>query len=115
MLFIAYAFKGQVHVFAGRVKIVSHSSCRTSAKLEYFCPLILADGSPNPEVKKPRVKKQCAVCKSKENLVSSGSALACIACRNFYWKVKKFIGVKQFVCTTGKGKYKMYIGLLKQK
>ena len=31
MFFIAYAFKGQVHVFAGRVKIVSHSSCRTSA------------------------------------------------------------------------------------
>ena len=26
MFFIAYAFKGQVHVFAGRVKIVSHSS-----------------------------------------------------------------------------------------
>ena len=38
-LFIAYAFKGQVHVFAGRVKIVSHSSCRTSAILKYFCPL----------------------------------------------------------------------------
>ena len=66
---------------------------------------ILADGSPNPEVKKPRVKKQCAVCRSRENLVSSGSALACIACRNFYWKVKKFIGVKQFVCSTGKGKH----------
>ena len=26
-------------VFAGRVKIVSHSSCRTSAILKYFCPL----------------------------------------------------------------------------
>ena len=39
MFFIAYAFKGQVHVFAGRVKIVSHSSCRTSAILKYFCPL----------------------------------------------------------------------------
>ena len=39
MFFIAYAFKGQVHVFAGRVKIVSHMSCRTSAILEYFCPL----------------------------------------------------------------------------
>ena len=34
MLFIAYAFEGQVHVFAGRVKIVSHSSCRTSAILK---------------------------------------------------------------------------------
>ena len=40
MFFIAYAFKGQVHVFAGRVKIVSHSSCRTSAVFRYFCALI---------------------------------------------------------------------------
>ena len=40
MFFIAYAFKGQVNVFAGWVKIVSHSSCRTSAILKYFCPLI---------------------------------------------------------------------------
>ena len=39
MLFIAYTFKGQVHVFAGRVKIVSHTSCRTSTILKYFCPL----------------------------------------------------------------------------
>ena len=39
MFFIAYAFKGQVHVFAGRVKTVIHSSCRTSAILKYFCPL----------------------------------------------------------------------------
>ena len=38
--FIAYTFKGQVHVFAGRVKIVSHSSCRSSALLKYFCPLL---------------------------------------------------------------------------
>ena len=30
---------GQVHVFAGRVKIVSHLSCKTSATLKYFCPL----------------------------------------------------------------------------
>ena len=35
MIFIAYAFKGQVQVFAGPVKIVSHSSCRTSAILKY--------------------------------------------------------------------------------
>ena len=41
MFFIAYAFKGQVHVFAGRVKIVSHLSCRTSAILKYFCPLLI--------------------------------------------------------------------------
>ena len=40
MFFIAYAFKGRVHVFAGRVKVVSHSSCRTSAIFEYFCPLM---------------------------------------------------------------------------
>ena len=34
------AFKGQVHVFAGRVKIVSHLSCKTSGILKYFCPLL---------------------------------------------------------------------------
>ena len=39
MFFIAYTFKGQVHMFAGRVKIVSHSSARTTAILKYFCPL----------------------------------------------------------------------------
>ena len=39
MFFIVYAVKGQVYVFAGRVKIVSHLSCRTSAILKYFCPL----------------------------------------------------------------------------
>ena len=39
MFSIACAFKGHVHVFAGRVKIVSLSSCRTSAILKYFCPL----------------------------------------------------------------------------
>ena len=38
MFFIAY--KGQVCVFAGWVEIVSHSSCRTSAILKYFCPLV---------------------------------------------------------------------------
>ena len=26
---------------AGRVRIVSHSSCRTSAILKYFCPLLV--------------------------------------------------------------------------
>ena len=41
MFFIAYAFKVQVHVFAGQVKILSHSSCRTSAILKYFCPFIV--------------------------------------------------------------------------
>ena len=40
LFFIAYTFKGQVHVFAGRVKTVSHSSCRTSAILKYSCPLM---------------------------------------------------------------------------
>ena len=40
MFFIAYyPFKGQVHVFAGQVKIVSLLSCRTNAILKYFCPL----------------------------------------------------------------------------
>ena len=39
MFFIAYTFKGHVHVFAGRVKFASHSSCRTSAIFKYFCPL----------------------------------------------------------------------------
>ena len=37
MFFIAYDFKGQVHVFAGRVKIVSYLSCRTSTILKLFC------------------------------------------------------------------------------
>ena len=39
MFFIAYVFKGQVLVIAGRVKIVSHSPFRTFAIFEYFCPL----------------------------------------------------------------------------
>ena len=39
MFCIAYTFKAQVHVLAGQVKTVSHSSCRTSAILKYFCPL----------------------------------------------------------------------------
>ena len=38
MFFIAYAFKGHVHAFAGRVKVVSHLSCRTSAIFKYFVP-----------------------------------------------------------------------------
>ena len=41
MFFIAYTFKGQVYVFVGWVKIVSHLSCRTSTILKYFCPLII--------------------------------------------------------------------------
>ena len=39
MFFIVYAFRGQVHGFAGPVKIVCHLSCRTSAILKYFCHL----------------------------------------------------------------------------
>ena len=42
MFFIAYTIKGQVPGFAGRVKIVSHSSCRASVILKYFWPLVLA-------------------------------------------------------------------------
>ena len=38
MFFIAYTFKEQAHVFAGQVKIVSHSSCPTSAILKYLSP-----------------------------------------------------------------------------
>ena len=34
MFFIA--FKGQVHMFAGQVKIASHSSCKARAILKYF-------------------------------------------------------------------------------
>ena len=41
MFFIAYAFKEQVPVFAGQLKIVSHLSCRTKAIFKYFCPLLL--------------------------------------------------------------------------
>ena len=36
MVFFAYTFKGQVHVFAVQVKILSHSSCRTSAFVLMF-------------------------------------------------------------------------------
>ena len=46
LFFIAYTFKGRVHVFTGRVKIVSHLSCRTSAILKYFCPLHSDQGLP---------------------------------------------------------------------
>ena len=44
MFFIVYTFKGQVHLFAGQVKIVSHSSRRTSAILKYFCPQVYRRG-----------------------------------------------------------------------
>ena len=40
MFFIAYPLKGQVHVFAGLVELLSYLSCSTSAMLKYFCPLI---------------------------------------------------------------------------
>ena len=40
MFHIASTFKGQKHVFAGRAKIISHSSCRTSAILKYICHLL---------------------------------------------------------------------------
>ena len=41
MFFIACSFKGQVHVFAGQVKILSR---RTSAILKYFCPQNISFG-----------------------------------------------------------------------
>ena len=56
MFSIAYAFIGQVHVFAGQVKIVSHSSCRTSALLKYFCPLIAVDRDAKPQTKQSGVQ-----------------------------------------------------------
>ena len=40
MSFIVYAFKRQVHVFAGRVKIVSHSGPAGQVQYLNFCPLI---------------------------------------------------------------------------
>ena len=40
IFFIVNTFNGQVHVFSGWVKIVSHSSFRTIAILKYFCPLL---------------------------------------------------------------------------
>ena len=43
LFFIAYAFEGQVHVFAGPVKNLSHLSCRTSAIFNYFCPLDITE------------------------------------------------------------------------
>ena len=46
MFFIAYTFKGQVNVFAGRVKVESHSSCRKSAILNNF----VLCGPANPAV-----------------------------------------------------------------
>ena len=36
MFFVAYAFKGYVHVFAGRVKVVSHSSSRPAGQVQYL-------------------------------------------------------------------------------
>ena len=44
MFSISYTFKGQLHVFAGRVKIGSHSSCKTSAISIFFVHFILQDG-----------------------------------------------------------------------
>ena len=40
-----YAFKRQVQVFAGQVKIVGPSSCETSAILKYLCPDTKKQGS----------------------------------------------------------------------
>ena len=40
MFFIAYTFKGQVHVFAGRVKVVSHSSSGQVQYLNILSPKI---------------------------------------------------------------------------
>ena len=55
------AFEGQVHVFAGRVKIVSLSSCRTGAILKYFCPLMnhpkfIISNQTDKSIRKQKVK-----------------------------------------------------------
>ena len=71
MFFIAYAFKGQVHVFAGQVKIVSHSSCRTSVILKYFCPWITVTDYSASE-------KAMIVCKLFNIEFNSGAELACL-------------------------------------
>ena len=47
MFFIAYTFKGQMHVCAGQVKPLSHSSCRTCAD-----PGIFVRGGPGQSDKK---------------------------------------------------------------
>ena len=40
MILIAYAFEGQMHMFAGQVKVARHHPCRTGAIFKYFCPTI---------------------------------------------------------------------------
>ena len=42
-------YRTSIHVFAGRVKIVSHWSCRTSAILNYFCPLTYIANNMDPD------------------------------------------------------------------
>ena len=70
MFFIAYTFKGQVHVFAGQVKIVCHSSCRTSAILKYFCPLWLLG-----YVKKTKLNRS-VTCLTTDALLTADSEVA---------------------------------------
>ena len=48
MIFIANAFKGHVHVFAGQVEVVCHSSCRTSAIFKYICQGSRVRSRPGP-------------------------------------------------------------------
>ena len=79
MFFIAYTFKGQVHdiVFAGQVKIVSHSSCRTSTILKYFCPLTMNASCQNLLVSATKVKiRNIFGCKIKKNISSSSELLS---------------------------------------
>ena len=60
MFFIVYAFKGHVHAFAGRVKVASHSSCRTSAIFKYFCPLSFMLKFYLLDILKKRTKCMCS-------------------------------------------------------
>ena len=41
MFFIAYAFEGHVHAFAGRVKVVSHSPAGQVQYLNIFVPCVV--------------------------------------------------------------------------
>ena len=69
--------------------------------------MISEDGTPRPDAveKKRKPKKQCAICRTRENLATAGSTLACLACRDFFWRVRKFIGVNEFICRKGTGKW----------
>ena len=81
----SYAYKGQVHVFAGRVKIAIHSSCRTRTILKYVCPLDMGKnlmswpssyrGHKNglKEIATPTLKVTLPMCRYFQDSSSNGS------------------------------------------